>query len=127
MSFMAGPGGFFQHPLPSPTPSTAVTAAKAASVLPRPRATPLKPESQKQSSFINYVDNKLLAISRRYEKRFNADLEDEASQSDAGGRGYSNFGAMARDLEGVLDVVWVSGTRTWSNLILPLDAKGEAR
>ena len=51
----------------------------------------------------------MLAISRRYEKRL--DLIFEESGSEAEGRGYHNFGEMAKDLEAVVDVVWVSGTR----------------
>lgn len=79
--------------------------------MPRPRSTPLKPGSAKESSVIDYVDRKLLEISRRYEKRFNADFEDEAT-SGIQGRGYESYGELARDLERVIDVVWVSGTRT---------------
>lgn len=105
-----GPGGFLQPTLPSPPASTATSASPAPSVLPRPRANPLKPGSSKESSFIDYVDNKLLGISRRYEKRYNADFEDEAT-SGIEGRGYERFGEMAKDLEAVIDVVWVSGTR----------------
>ncbi len=56
------------------------------------------------------MDNKLLAISRRYEKRYNADFEDEAT-SGIEGRGYESFGELVKDLEAVIDVVWVSGTR----------------
>ena len=56
------------------------------------------------------MDNKLLGISRRYEKRYNADFEDEAT-SGIEGRGYESFGELAKDLEAVIDVVWVSGTR----------------
>lgn len=77
--------------------------------MPRPRSTPLKPGSAKESSVIDYVDRKLLEISRRYEKRFNADFEDEAT-SGIQGRGYESYGELARDLERVIDVVWVSGT-----------------
>ena len=79
-------------------------------MLPRSRANPLKPGSSKESSFIDYVDNKLLGISRRYEKRYNADFEDEAT-SGIEGRGYESFGEMVKDLEAVINVVWVSGTR----------------
>ena len=105
-----GPGGFLQPTLPSPPASTATSASPAPPVLPRPRANPLKPGTSKESSFIDYVDNKLLGVSRRYEKRYNADFEDEAT-SGIEGRGYESFGEMAKDLEAVIDVVWVSGTR----------------
>ena len=46
-------------------------------------------------------------------KRYNADFEDEAT-SGIEGRGYESFGGLAKDLEAVIDVVWVSGTRTIS-------------
>lgn len=49
-------------------------------------------------------------MSRRYEKRFDADLEDE-TPAQTQGRGYGNFGEMTQELETVIDVVWVSGTR----------------
>lgn len=105
------PGGFLLPTLPSPPASSTTTASVSASSLPQPRARPLKPGSSKESSFIDYVDRKLLQISRRYEKRFNADMEDSAAPKDEGS-GYENFGEVARDLERVVDVVWVSGTRT---------------
>jgi len=105
-----GPGGFLQPTLPSPPPSSATSASTASSALPRPRNTPLKPGSGKESSFIDYVDNKLLGVSRRYEKRYNANFEDQTT-SGIEERGYESFGQVAKDLENVVDVVWVSGTR----------------
>lgn len=105
------PGGFLQPTLPSPPTSSVTSTSTATSALPPPRITPLKPGSGKESSFIDYVDKKLLGVSRRYEKRYNRDLEDEAA-SDIEGRGYESFGALAQDLENIVDVVWVSGTRT---------------
>ena len=83
----------------------------APSILPTPRVHPLKPGSPKESSFIEYVDRKLTDISGRYEKRFNvgaaADHEELSSQS----RGYDNFAELAGDLDSVIDIIWVSGTR----------------
>ncbi|KAF6226253.1 hypothetical protein HO133_009119 [Letharia lupina] len=104
-----GPGGFLRPTLPSPPASSFNSPPAGYTILPQPRSTPLKPGSAKESSFIDYVDRKLLEISRRYEKRFNADFEDEA-MSGIQGRGYESYGELARDLEGVIDVVWVSGT-----------------
>ncbi len=104
------PGGFLQSTLPSPPPSSAHSASTAPTVLPLPRSTPLKPGTTKESSFIDYVDRKLLGVSRRYEKRYNTDFEDEPP-SDLEGKGYESFDELANGLEGVIDVVWVSGTR----------------
>ena len=113
----SSPGGFLQPTLPSPPPSSARSSSTAASILPDPRSTPLKTGSAKESSFIDHVDRKLLGISRRYEKRYNADFEDETSE-DLEGRGYESFGELAKDMEGVIDIVWVSGTRTSSHLVI---------
>ena len=104
------PGGFFHPILPSPPASSTTAASVPASSLPQPRARPLKPGSSKESSFIDYVDRELLDISRRYEKRFNTGME--GNRMPKGERmGYEGFGEVGRDLERVVDVVWVSGTR----------------
>lgn len=109
------PGGFLQPILPSP-PSSTVSSPSSISILPHPRSNPLKPGGAKESNFIDYVDQKLLGISRRYEKRFNANLEDGLS-SDLEGRGYEDFGGVAKDLEGLADVIWVSGSRWFHTLM----------
>ncbi|KAL6714069.1 hypothetical protein ACLMJK_008563 [Lecanora helva] len=104
-----GPGGFLQPILPSPPPSSADGASIAPTVLPASRSTPLKKGATKESSFIDHVDRKLLGISRRYEKRHNTESEDDPS-TDLEGKGYATFGELANDLEGLIDVIWVSGT-----------------
>lgn len=60
---------------------------------------------------INYVEQKLLPVSRRYENRFSAALNGEEENPDAEGRGYKNIGEQLRDLDLVVDMVWISGTR----------------
>lgn len=109
-STLPGPGGFLQPTLPSPPPSSTNSVSNASAILPHPRSTPLKPGSSKESSFVDYVDRKLLAVSRRYEKRFNTDFED-TDAFDPKSKGYEDFGELAQDLEGVIDIVWVSATR----------------
>jgi len=102
-------GGFLPPTLPSP-PSSSVTSLSQ--TLPHPRAHPLKSGSAKESSFINYVDQGILNVTRRYAKKFSARLEDHpGGESERTGRGYEDFGEVARDLEALVDVVWVSGTR----------------
>lgn len=64
----------------------------------------------KESDFINHVEQKLLAISRRYANRFSATLSEEENL-DVEGRGYKNIGEEVRDLDQVIDIVWISGTR----------------
>jgi Subunit 11 of the general transcription factor TFIIH len=97
-------------PLPSPGPSSPSTAAATysySSSLPAPRLHPLKPGSQKEVTFINYVDSKILQINRRFAKKFSSD-RDEADEE---ARGYNDFEDVVEDLEHVLDTVWVSRTR----------------
>ena len=113
-SDFAGSGGFVPSILPSPGPAPGPAPAPSISgppcILPQARSTPLRPGSSRESNFIDYVDRQLLAISRRYEKRSNFNLED-SSDSDADGRGYRSFEEMAYELNAIIDVVWVSGTR----------------
>lgn len=103
-------GGFLRSSLPSPPPSVGEGDAQNNHLLPRPRVTALRPGSQKQSALIDYVDNKLLHISRKYQKRHSQQSQDEQGP-DEDVQGYLAFGSMARDLEALLDVVWMSGTR----------------
>ncbi|KAI4147355.1 MAG: hypothetical protein L6R39_003143 [Caloplaca ligustica] len=104
------PGGFL-HPILPSSPSPSVNSpTPARQLLPQPRSKPLKPGSSKESDLVTYVDQKLLAISRRYENRFSAALSGEENP-DVEGRGYKNLGEQLRDLDPVVDVVWVSGTR----------------
>ena len=56
------------------------------------------------------MDRKLLRVSRKYEKRYNADFENGPSL-DLDGKGYESFEELASDLEVVIDLIWVSGTR----------------
>lgn len=87
-----------------------IASSNAATHLPRSRSTPLKSGSSKESNLILYVDQKLLEVSRRYEKRFNAGLEGEHGLT-IDDLGYGSFDQVAKDLEYLVDIVWVSGTR----------------
>ncbi|KAL8949916.1 MAG: hypothetical protein Q9183_007562, partial [Haloplaca sp. 2 TL-2023] len=80
------PGGFLHPTLPSPPPSTIGSPAAAHSILPQPRSKPLKQGSPKESDFVTYIEQKLLAVSRRYENRFSATLGKEENP-DVEGRG----------------------------------------
>ena len=113
-------GGFLHSSLPSPPASTLTTPSVAPSVLPSPRNRPLKPGSAKESNLIAYIDQKLLEISGRYERRFNV-LSGEDSdrlEDTIAANGYENFGELAVDLENVVDIIWVSGTRMYSTLVI---------
>jgi hypothetical protein len=75
--------------------------------LPLSRATPLKPGSKKETALINYLDDKLLRISRRYGKKF-SNSENDNDDS----KGYESFDEVVEDLDPVFSIIWVSGTPT---------------
>ncbi|KAK2754711.1 hypothetical protein FQN54_006844 [Arachnomyces sp. PD_36] len=105
------PGGFIQPTLPSPAPSTATTSTSAtttATLLPRQRTHPLRPGSTKETSLINHIDKQILLINRRHARKFSREVMGEKEGD--GGSGYEGFGEVVGDVEGVLDLVWVSGT-----------------
>lgn len=105
------PGGFLPSYLPSPSISTNRSPSIEPSHLPQTRSHPLKSGSGKESSVIYYLDDKLLAISRRYEKRVQVVTEMGLS-AEGEAQGYRKFSEAARDLDAVIDVVWVTGTPT---------------
>lgn len=128
---MADSGGFLPPTgLLSPPPSSVASSSTAGSTLPSPRSQPLRAGSAKELAFRNYVDKHILTIQRRYAIRFSGenDEADEmgggvAATSTAGPRGtpsrgsglgadagYDRFAEVARDIEKVVEIVWVSGT-----------------
>lgn len=100
------PGGFIPPSLPSPAPSHASTTSTGSS-LPHPRSHPLKAGSVKEDATRRYLEAKLLAVSRRYVRKFQPADEGEREQV----KGYESFVEVARDLGDVLNVLWLSGTR----------------
>lgn len=119
--FHAGPGGLL-----SPPPSSVASTSTAGSTLPSPRSHPLKAGSAKELAFRNYVDKHISSIQRRYALKFSGE-NDEADdmggglaaasipgmpkrQSIGADAGYESFREVARDIEKVVEVVWVSGT-----------------
>jgi hypothetical protein len=93
------PGGS----LPSPTPSS--SSSRLTSSLPHPRTKSLQPGSNKEAMVRRYVEEKMLFVSRRYVKKFSND------ESDPNVMGYKSFGEVCRDLDGIVNVLWLSGTR----------------
>lgn len=69
----------------------------------------------KETTVINHLDKSILAVNRRHAKKFSSAYEGVEAQNQAQGqgseRGYESFKEMVRDVEGLVDVVWVSGTR----------------
>ena len=106
-------GGFFPG-LQSPATSYTASTSTISETLPHPRDHPLKKGGSKESSFIRFVDQSLLKIQRRYAKRGDAELDVEQKGGDGSGHGYRSFAEAAGDIEKVVDLVWVSGTRMYS-------------
>jgi hypothetical protein len=119
--FQPGPGGLL-----SPPPSSIASTSTAGSTLPSPRRQPLKSGSAKELAFRNYVDKHICSIQRRYAMKFSGE-NDEADdmggglastpipgmpkrQSTGTEVGYESFREVAKDIEKVVEVVWVSGT-----------------
>ena len=57
------------------------------------------------------VDGKLRDISAKFERRYQNDDRPGGLTPVSPGTGYHNAGEIAKDLEQVVDIVWVSGTR----------------
>jgi hypothetical protein len=62
--------------------------------------------SAKETDFIFYVDQQITNISRKHALRF-----DEWAQKHEPDAGYASFVQAAADLDGLIDMVWISGTR----------------
>ncbi|PHH70487.1 hypothetical protein CDD80_5986 [Ophiocordyceps camponoti-rufipedis] len=96
-------GGFLpQVGLPSPAPST--VSARSAAGLPHPRHNALRPGSSKEDMVRRFVEERLLNASRRYVKKFgDADSADDVI-------GFANFTEACRELDAIVNVLWLSGT-----------------
>jgi hypothetical protein len=98
-----GPGGFVRT-LPSPAPSATSTTRSTAS-LPHPRGRPLIPGSAKEDKVRSYVEGQLLYINRRYIKKFAVQNPDDKVT------GYKSMGELCKDVEGLVNILWLSATR----------------
>ncbi|KAF2140093.1 uncharacterized protein K452DRAFT_253883 [Aplosporella prunicola CBS 121167] len=93
-------GGFFRPSVLSPPPSSST----ATSALPHPRSKPLKTGGNKESAFIRYVDERIRQIQRRFAKR------GTGGTVTGDVKGYDNFADASKEVDQLVDVVWVSGT-----------------
>lgn len=99
----------------SPSPSTGSGIANVSTALPTQRQNPLAQGSTKEINLIHYLDNQLLRVFRRYEKRLPEDQRTGVAHDDA--PGYENMEEVIADLDPLVDVVWISHTREC--IILP--------
>jgi hypothetical protein len=120
MEGVGGGGGFINPSLPSPAPSTALSSTASTATpsrLPQQRAHPLRSGSMKESALINHIDRQILRVNRRHAKKFSSFIDDDddrtpvQSGEEKAENGYESFREIVRDIEGIVDVVWVSGTR----------------
>jgi hypothetical protein len=103
MTSTTGPG------FPTP-PASSATPSQHASTLPQPRRHPLKPGGPKESELIRYLDHGVNNIQKRVDNRVtNRKSKPALGEED----GYSAFWEVAKDLDALVEVVWVSGSRKY--------------
>jgi hypothetical protein len=102
------------HPVDLPTqPASSANVSQHPSPLPQPRRRPLQPGGTKESELIRYLDHGVNQIQKRVDNRVTKRKDTPAiAEAD----GYRAFWEVAKDLDGLVDVVWVSGSRTPSRL-----------
>lgn len=111
--------------LPSPAPTNASPRPSHPIHLPTPRASPLRPNSQKESSTRRFVDSRLLHISRRYVKKFQVPESVEGGDGETVA-GYGGFEEVEKDLDEVVGVLWLSGTREFCTSLSHCSTAGKA-
>jgi hypothetical protein len=92
-------------------PQSSVASTVAHTTLPHPRSNPLKSGGAKESAFIRFVDQGILKIQRRYALQGDIGQVESADE-----KGYENFVQVAKDIDRLVDLIWVSGTR---KIVLP--------
>lgn len=99
----------FEDKLPTP-PTSSAAPSQHASPLPQPRKHPLKPGGPRESDLIRYLDHGINRIQKRVDNRMtNRKLKPAPGEEE----GYRAFWEVAKDLDGLVDVVWVSASRKY--------------
>lgn len=105
------PAGGFLPPTPtslnSPVPSLPGGGGPPdfLTPLPHPRSRALRPNSGKEDMVRNYASSKLMHVARRYVKKFGEPEEGDEVV------GYTRFADLCADLDAIVNVLWLSGTR----------------
>ena len=101
-----GMGGYLLPSLPPSEYSTVLSSSFLGRPrpLPSPRATPLKPGSKHETSLIRFLDEGLLDVSRKYTKKYTPG-------------GYDDIKTIVKDLQKLVDLIWISSTRWYPSLI----------
>ncbi|KAB8446257.1 hypothetical protein FH972_025238 [Carpinus fangiana] len=118
------PGGFIPAHVLTPPRSSRAPSSLASSALPTPRRTPLKSGSAKEWTLVDYLDKHIGLVQRRYAKRGTNESASDGTVVDRSGEtdysakdlegieGYDSFQEAGKDIEKLIDIVWVSGTPT---------------
>ncbi|KAF2732683.1 hypothetical protein EJ04DRAFT_513737 [Polyplosphaeria fusca] len=96
-----------------PTPPPSLAPSQHPSPLPTPRQKPLNPGGTRETELITYLDHNMVSINHRFATRLSTTTSPSAD------KGYRNFGEAAKDIEDLIDVVWVSGSRTYPSIPFP--------
>ena len=91
--------------LPSPAHTDILSDYSPVETLPIPRLRPLPASSAKLQSLIHYLDEKTLHVNGRYSKSFAEDPTNKSSLA-----GYTEFIQVIADIDGLVNVVWMSAT-----------------
>ena len=105
---MGGGGGFVVPSLPSPAPSTTSTTRPNAPGLPHPRGHALRAGSAKEAKVREFYKDRMEHISRRFFKRPGSSEHHFLADD---GTGYKSISELCKDLDEVINIVWLSGTR----------------
>lgn len=105
-------GGFLPQTLPSPAPSNKSNSLSQQSPLPHPRKKALRPGGNLQERVRNQADRILSDVSRRLIRKGSG----PSYEGDSGG--YMSVDQLCKDLDGIINTLWLSGTRM-GNTSLP--------
>ena len=104
-------GGFLLPSRPSPPHESQSTSwsrghglIRNARPLPTPRPSPLRPGSKHETALIRFLDQGLLDVSRKYTKKYTPG-------------GYNDIYSIIKDLEKLIDLIWISATRKFAPLL----------
>jgi hypothetical protein len=98
----------FADNLPTP-PTSSAAPSQHVSPLPQARRHPLKPGGPRESDLIRYLDHGVNGIQKRVDNRItNRKVRPAPGEEE----GYGAFWEVAKDMDGLVDVVWVSASRT---------------
>ncbi|KAL1839636.1 hypothetical protein VTJ49DRAFT_1297 [Mycothermus thermophilus] len=100
-------GGFLVPSLPSPAPTTS-TVSTIRPDLPHPRRQPLRPGSAKEDQVRDFISDRMSHITRRFVKKTGGASLDGDPGDDV--EGYKSMAELCKDLDEVINIIWLSGT-----------------